>query len=160
MTTDPLVSDSTALISDDGRYRYLLTRRWADGPSVAWIMLNPSTADAHQDDPTIRRCIGFAKAWGYAAIEVVNLYAFRATNPVDLIDAWDPEGPENWRWVSSTIKRHSVAVAAWGASVEKIARHHPTFVLPRPLWCLGLTKGDHPRHPLYVPSSQRLVRFD
>ena len=84
----PEITLSEAVISQDERHRYSLTRRWGDGPRVCcWIMLNPSTADATTDDPTIRRCIGFTHAWGYDALTVVNLYAWRATDPADLRNA-------------------------------------------------------------------------
>ena len=77
----------SAEISECGKYRWWLRRRWADGPVVCFVMLNPSTADAEQDDPTIRRCIGFAQAWGCGALEVRNLFPFRATNPADMLKA-------------------------------------------------------------------------
>ena len=84
----PEITLSEAVISQDERHRYSLTRRWGDGPRVCcWIMLNPSTADATTDDPTIRRCIGFTHDWGYDALTVVNLYAWRATDPADLRNA-------------------------------------------------------------------------
>src|SRR5262249_14212908 len=92
-----------AVISDCGRYRYSLTRRWGDAaePRALFVMLNPSTADAEQDDPTIRRCIGFAKAWGMGSLEVVNLYALRATDPAALLSAPDPIGPKNDTMITS-----------------------------------------------------------
>lgn len=90
---------TTAGISECGTYRYWLCREWSPGlDSLVWLMLNPSTADATQDDPTIRRCMGFARRWGYGGITVVNLYAYRATNPRDLLTAADPVGPENDRY--------------------------------------------------------------
>src|SRR6185369_17379869 len=86
----------TAVISKCGKYRYSLRREWIGGAgTVCFIMLNPSTADASVDDPTIRRCIGFAQRWGYQILEVVNLYAYRATRPRDMFAAADPVGPEN-----------------------------------------------------------------
>ena len=84
----PEITLSEAVISQDERHRYSLTRRWGNGPRVCcWIMLNPSTADATTDDPTIRRCVRFTQAWGYDALTVVNLYAWRATDPADLRNA-------------------------------------------------------------------------
>lgn len=85
--------------SISGDYRYRLGRAWAGGPTCTFIMLNPSTADADQDDPTIRRCVGFAKALGCGALEVVNLYAYRATNPRDLLRQDERVGPENDYWL-------------------------------------------------------------
>jgi len=153
------VMERGARISDDGLYRYVLGRRWAaDGPLATFIMLNPSTADATEDDPTIRRCIGFAKSWGMAALHVVNLYAFRATKPADMFGAADPVGPENDRYLTN----HAMAacsggmplIAAWGANAKPDRVAH---VLSLPgmvaLQALGLTKDGAPRHPLYLPAT-------
>lgn len=86
-----------AVLSPCGRYRYELTRRWAPGPLVGWVMLNPSRADAHTDDPTVRRCVGFAHRWGYGGLIIRNLYALRATDPAALADHLDPVGPDTTR---------------------------------------------------------------
>ncbi|MEC9374624.1 MAG: DUF1643 domain-containing protein, partial [Planctomycetota bacterium] len=108
----------TALFDPTGRYRYRLTRRFpdapADGPAACFVMLNPSTADAERDDPTIRRCIGFARGWGCATLDVVNLFAFRATRPADLRAAEDPVGPCNQRHVRAAIRRADMVIFAWG----------------------------------------------
>ena len=147
-----------ARISDDGLYRYALLRRWADdGPVATFVMLNPSTADATVDDPTIRRCVGFATSWGCAALHVLNLYAFRATKPADLWKAGDPIGPENhqllMRHVLASRIRQDPLVVAWGAHArpERVAE----FVYSLGVWkdhlsCLGVTKAGAPRHPLYI----------
>lgn len=160
-------------LSVDGLYRYSLRRIWEpDGPRMAWIMLNPSIADAEIDDPTIRRCIGFAQREGCGSIEVVNLYAYRATKPDDLLDATgagiDVLGPENVPYVTAAFEHAAVVIAGWGASfvdrrntwklarvnVQGIAAKHD-----RPLHCLGRTKAGHPRHPLYVRADQPLEVF-
>jgi len=156
-----------ATISACGLYRYSLTRSWGEGKRfVAWIMLNPSTADATVDDPTIRRCIAFSKAWGYDALEVVNLFALRSPNPEDLRDCqeagMDPVGPENDRMLDWTLSRADVLVAAWGAHKMARARFDAIRWLPalhrdKRLQCLGTTKDGSPRHPLYVPGSASLV---
>src|SRR5437588_2477108 len=103
MTTDllePACSRGSAVFSPDGRYRYLLTRRLGRSRRVAtFIMLNPSTADAINNDPTIRKCVGFARRWGCGLLQVVNLFALRATEPRVLRAAADPVGPENSRWI-------------------------------------------------------------
>src|SRR5262249_40146014 len=107
----------SAVFSTDGRYRYLLTRRVGPGrKSATFIMLNPSTADATADDPTIRKCIGFARRWRCGVLRVVNLFAFRATDPDVLKAAADPVGPENRRWILRSIRRtnRQIVVCAWG----------------------------------------------
>lgn len=146
-----------AEISQCGKYRYTLGRRWGERPgSVTWIMLNPSTADAEKDDPTIRRCISFTKRFGYDELVVVNLFAFRATHPLDLELAQNPVGPENPTWVKMACDASRLIVTAWGVL------HHlrmPMYMEmlqevlkkdDRVFNCLGVTKDGHPRHPLYV----------
>jgi hypothetical protein len=157
------IPTSYAYISDDGLYRYTLGRRWSDdldvGPAV-FVMLNPSTADAEVDDPTIRRCIGFAKALGCGGLHVVNLYAFRATKPADMFAAADPVGPENDQVLTDTAVRAEredrPLIAAWGANA-KPGRVAKVLGLPGfgSLQALGLTKAGAPRHPLYLPSASR-----
>jgi hypothetical protein len=150
-----------AKISEDGRYRYALLRRWGDGPFVTFVMLNPSTADAEVDDPTIRRCIGFAKRWGFDALHVVNLFALRATDPRELAKADDPIGPENDLY----LMRHALAegpmVAAWGA--HPMARERAKAFTDRMFvrWsALGTTADGYPRHPLYVRADAPLIGWE
>lgn len=144
----------SAWISGCGTYRYDLTRHWDDDkPAVTWIMLNPSTADGDVDDPTIRRCIGFARSWGYGGIIVRNLYALRATNPSELRRHPAPIGPENDSYLTE-CQFATLVVCAWGS--HSIARTRALAVrkdLRRdgaPLHHLGLTKDGQPRHPLYL----------
>jgi hypothetical protein len=159
---------SAANISPCGTYRYTLHRRI---PSVLrwvkpclFVMLNPSTADATKDDPTIRRCIGFAKREGCTGITVVNLFALRATHPVELDKHVDPFGPDNAKHLSEQISAHfqiGIIVAAWGASPMTLG-WEPIDVLKMALrnagaLCLGMTKDGHPRHPLYVKGDHPLV---
>ena len=153
-----------ARISDCGRYRYVLMRRWnEDGPMLPFLMLNPSTADALVDDPTIRRCIGFARREGFGAIHVLNLYAWRATKPADCFAAPDPVGPQNDAYLTMEFQAavtgmHPV-VAAWGAHArpDRVAAVRALAPAALDLRCLGVTKDGHPRHPLYVSGSQPLV---
>lgn len=162
----------TANISDDGLYRYRLGRTWDPAlPKMVWIMLNPSTADAEVDDPTIRRCMGFARREHCGGIEVLNLYALRATKPQGLTLQADPEGPCNcaaWLEVlpdaSVGAKTSGPVVAAWGASIPKglpESRALDAIVsVVTPQWyTLGLTKGGAPRHPLFVASTAPLQRW-
>jgi hypothetical protein len=147
-----------ALISPCGRYRYWLKRSWDPGAwSLPIIMLNPSTADSEVDDPTIRRCMSFAKREKYGGIFVVNLFAYRATDPTELLRAADPIGPSNDHWLREAIGHASGDVlCAWGAaSGEQGAR--VLRMCGATAKCLGKTKEGHPRHPLYVKSDQPFV---
>lgn len=150
-----------ARLSADGRYRYTLHRRWGDRPgAVVWIMLNPSTADDRVDDPTVRRCVGFTRAWGFDAAVVVNLYALRATDPAVLRAAADPVGPDNDAWLADLTRPAGLLrVAAWGAHRLAAARAADLLgrrVLPAAgLVCLGTTSTGQPRHPLYIPAGRR-----
>lgn len=139
----------------DGQHRYLLTRSWGPGKRIGWCMLNPSTADAKVDDPTIRRCISFAKSWGFDGIEVVNLFSWRATDPKKVREFMtDAVGHLNGIHVQGVVERCQTIVAAWGAtpwaeprSVEMLwsLRYWGADVV-----CVGVTKSGAPRHPLYV----------
>jgi hypothetical protein len=143
-----------AHISADGRYRYSLTRNLGGDETCTFVMLNPSTADAEQDDPTIRRCIRFARDWGYTRLKVVNLYAFRTTDPGFLWLQHDPVGPENDHAISLAFGGSSLIVAAWGAHAraDRVARFAEVF-RGWPMHALGLTQRGAPRHPLYLPAS-------
>lgn len=153
----------SAIFSECGTYRYRLTRDDVERPgAVIFLMLNPSTADASLDDPTIRRCKGFAKSWGSAGLVVANLYALRATNPADLWLHADPIGPENNRHLMALADRHIDIVCAWGANAkpERVDEVVQMLNVARArLWCLGTTKHGHPRHPLYVRGDTKLERW-
>jgi hypothetical protein len=160
----------SAVISEDGNYRYHLCRKIGDlrGSVVTFIMLNPSTADAVVDDPTIRKCLGFCLRWGCVELHVVNLFAFRATDPADLRRCANPVGPENRDWIRRSIEEAAdqiipgPVVCAWGrhgtymGQAEIVMGWIEHFCEPM---CLGLTRDGHPRHPLYVPYAARLVPF-
>lgn len=155
----------------DGPYRYLLQRDWwqRDNPRgpidlVTFVMLNPSTADGQVDDPTIRRCIGFARREGAQRLTVVNLYALRATDPGELSAHPDPVGIGNDALLADVARDHDRfrTVVAWGA--HKMATAERIRILAdaattagTTLWCLGTTKSGAPRHPLYVKADQPLV---
>lgn len=153
----------TAAISNCGTYRYTLTRTWdSSRRSALWVMLNPSTADAHVDDPTIRKCIGFARLWGYGAIEVVNLFAMRATDPKELDGPTDPLGPSNDGAIAVATARAGMIVAAWGANAY--ARCRAKAVLKQlhragDVYALRVNKDGSPQHPLYVPYTACPVRL-
>lgn len=148
-----------ASFSADMQYRYGLTRQWGTGGMVLFILLNPSTADAIVDDPTVRRCIAFARAWGYGGVYVLNIFAFRSTDPKALRRTPDPIGAQNDHALSSYAGFSSLHVAAWGvhgALWERGRAVRDTLgVLGYELHHLGLTQGGHPRHPLYLPKSTK-----
>lgn len=149
-----------AIISECGRYRYHLHRVWKEESPriVTWIMLNPSTADADIDDPTIRRCVGFARSWGYDGIEVINLFPFRATKPADLKKADDPVGPLGDYYLEQTCRQagaERLLLCAWGAHGGFRGRDKEVGELlsEYTLHALELTKKQQPRHPLYLKGS-------
>lgn len=141
-------------------WRYALWRTWSDGDGhVMFIGLNPSTADETNDDPTVRRCIGFARAWGYGGIYMLNLFAFRATDPRSMKAAPAPIGPENNRFLRMYYEEAGIAIAAWGAHGAFMRRDELVALLLPQLHCLGTTKDGHPRHPLYLRSTERPVPY-
>lgn len=149
-----------ATLSSCSMYRYSLRRTWQEGArTVCFIMLNPSTADAEIDDPTIRRCIGFGQSWNFDALEVVNLFALRATKPVALLAASDPIGPENDEAIVLAASRAEQIICAWGAEPLAVDRTLPVFAMLKryPLYCVGVTKSCRPKHPLYVRGDQRPI---
>ncbi len=154
-----------AIISDCGLYRYYLSRRWAEGGKVmVFIMLNPSTADANIDDATIRKCIGFAQRNGCNAIEVVNLFAFRATKPTDLYLCNHPVGPDNYDHIRSTVRNpNAIVVCAWGANGTKTGQAVVVRAIMKQMkiktYCLSLTKDGEPGHPLMLPYTSPLRPF-
>lgn len=167
-----LFTESSAVISDDGLYRYRLSRIWDRGtPPVCFVMLNPSTADAFTNDATIRRCVRYAHSWkwrpnhpskdwaGYGGLEVVNLFAYRATDPLQMMKADDPVGPDNDRHIIETCKHAGMVVCAWG--VHGVWRNRDDDVLQLLLGLditphyLQRTGNGSPRHPLYLRADLR-----
>lgn len=144
----------TATFSPCRTWRYVLTRQWDDAlPSLNVVGLNPSTADEQADDPTIRRCIGFARTWGYGGLVMTNLFAFRATDPYRMLGAPDPIGPENDMHLQQQARGAGLVLAAWGVYGKCHGRALQVlrFALNAvPLRCLGETKEGHPKHPLYI----------
>lgn len=171
MTTNLFHTDKTADISPCGHYRYRLTRTWdEDKPGVLWVLLNPSVADSEQDDPTIRRCMGFARAWDCGMITVVNLFAFRATDPGELIShAPIAVGPRNNQTIRRCVAAHSdpgdLIIAAWGANASRPAlqarRNRVIELLPlADLMCLDVTQSGEPKHPLYCRADLTPCRYE
>lgn len=149
------------------RFRYSLYRRLAIDDSeavITWIMLNPSTADAIQDDPTIRRCMGFSAQWGFPHVYITNVFAYRATDPKELRRAIDPHGPDNDLWIKrrTDLSMITQVMFAWGTHgayldmgprIEQWVRE-----LRKEVGCytLGRTKAGHPKHPLYLAKNTEL----
>lgn len=154
----------SAIFSEDGRYRYQLTYRWAPGGRTALFgMQNPSTANADKSDPTVTRCVGFAKRFKCNALVVVNMAAGIATKPANLLKLEDPVGPHNLQAIRASGTGVDVVVAAWGALSPELREIFGDsirmFRLLRDVRCLGLTKGGDPRHPLYLPSKARRIKL-
>lgn len=145
-------TQSTAVYSDCERYRYALTRSWDEtGRKLVFIMLNPSTADETRNDPTLERCERRARAMGYGAFRVVNLFAWRATDPKDLKASDAPEGPDNMSVLQDACDWADSVIAGWGVHGAHLGQGpRIAGLLNTPLTHLGLTKDGHPRHPLYV----------
>lgn len=150
----------SAVFSDCGTYRYELARGLSGGSllnratTCLFVMLNPSTASATEDDPTIRRCIGYAERWGHGRLVVANLFAFRSTDPKALAGDPEPVGPENDAAILRLAREASTVVCAWGAHGAYMGRGREVVRMLRgagvePL-CLSQTKAGHPGHPLYL----------
>lgn len=158
----------SAVISKCGNYRYSLrrvcTKNPMNGQKIVFVMLNPSTADASIDDPTVKRCMGFMERGGYTHLEIVNLFAFRATNPSDMLAAEDPIGPYNDVYLHSAIGTAQTVVCAWGNHgdnkerldfIKSVFEHH-SHAQP---CCLGVNKSGMPKHPLYIKADTQLKQW-
>jgi hypothetical protein len=161
------LADQDALFADPARgavivgpYRYSLWRVWTSRPDPAlcgWVMLNPSTADHQADDRTVRRCIAYAKRWGFDGLVIRNLFALRATRPDALLTAADPIGPANDAWLSGSWDAVHRVVVAWGTGryPRLLDRWRTVAELLEPLrpLCLRIAGDGQPVHPLYQPAS-------
>ncbi|WP_066071672.1 DUF1643 domain-containing protein [Neobacillus soli] len=152
-------SFSGAIIDKNEEYRYSLWRIWNEKlPRITFVMLNPSTADDREDDPTLRRCIKFAMGWGYGSLEVVNLFAYRSTDPKLLLSVCDPIGEKNNEYISKALSRSDKVILAWGTKGSLLDRDKEVLELIKeintPLYALELTREGYPRHPLYVKSNK------
>ena len=156
---------STALYSDDERYRYDLVRTWdATGGRINFVMLNPSTATELANDPTVERCERRARALGYGAFRVTNIFAYRATDPRDMRAQDDPIGPANDAAIAEAAAWADTIVCAWGTHGAHLGRGAQVAALlrdaARPLTTLGLSKDGHPKHPLYIGYSVQPVPWE
>ena len=143
-----------------GRYRYWLRRSWDTRlPRCAFVGLKPSTADAQIDDPTLRRCIRFARDWGYGSLLLVNLFSFCATDPRALLRAEDPIGSRTDDWLKRARRECDLIVAAWGHYGALHGRADDAVRILGEVSCLGVTQSGMPRHPLYCRKTARLTGF-
>lgn len=148
----------SAVISDCGRYRYELRRAWDPSkPAVAFIGLNPSTADAEAEDNTSRVCISYARRWGFGSLLLANLFAYRATDPSLLRQVADPVGPGNDRWLERMASEAELVVCAWGDAGALNGRDLEVLSILKNPHCLTRLKSGRPGHPLYKPANLRPV---
>ena len=156
---DLTFTPSGAEISDDCVYRYSLRRTWNPAAgSCLFVMLNPSKADATDDDPTIAKCVRYAKKWGFGELLVGNLFAYRATARTAMKRYPYPVGPENDETLLRLVARASVTVAAWGADGGHMGQDEAVLAMLQPLadvQCLHITKSGKPGHPLYLSEDLR-----
>lgn len=158
-----------ALFDDDFSYRYRLWREWDPNlPTLAFLMLNPSDANSVKLDPTVRRCVGFAKAWGFGRLEVINAFAWVDSNPEGLLHTKDPVGPENDKHILEVAGRASQIIIAWSGWVACIGgpdfrrdKQLDQLLLPHAtrLFVLGFCQDGSPRHPLYLPKSAQRIQY-
>lgn len=148
--------------SGDMRYRFEFERRWGDGPALPWVLLNPATGDTDgKPRPTLRRCIDRTRTFGFHALVIVNLFAYRATRPADLLTADDPIGEGNDEVLHRVTASAPMTVAAWGAHGRLLGRGREVRSrLPRGSVCLGVTRTGEPRHPLYVALTTEPMALD
>lgn len=143
--------ESNAIFTAFKQYRYLLKRVWQpDKPMVTFIGLNPSIADKTTDDPTIRRCVNFAKSWGYGGLFMGNLFAYVATNPSELTKALDSVGELNDNYLLTMVTKSELVIAAWGNWGSYLGRDKAVIKMIPNLHCLKMTKQNQPSHPLYL----------
>ena len=159
-------SGKKAIISDCGNYRYQLHRVWDNSkPKVLFLMLNPSTADEKEDDPTIRRCIAFSKSWGYGGLLVGNLFAFRATNPKIITKINDPIGSLNICHLAEMSNNVQSIICAWGNSsivsclMKKFPNYMPLLAVNKKLHYLELSNDGTPKHPLYLKGDLKPMEY-
>lgn len=150
-----------AKISEDKIYRYTLSRTWdSTKPTVLFIGLNPSIADENIDDPTITRCINFAKDWGYGTLLMANLFAFRSTYPKEIYLIDDPIGKDNDYYLLECVKQSDLIIACWGNNGTYMDREKIIKELVPNLYCLQKNKNGTPHHPLRLPRDINPIPFN
>lgn len=151
------ITNRETVFSDCRKFRYTLWRTWnpENLTYAMFIGLNPSTADETNDDPTVRRCIRFSKDWGYGALCMTNIFAYRATDPREMKAQSNPVGACNDSWLVEIWSRASIVIAAWGVHGEFLGRDKEVFDRLPNLHCLGTTKAGYPKHPLYLRADEK-----
>lgn len=141
-----------------GTYRYSLYRKWGEGKTMAFIGLNPSTADASKDDQTIRKVVGYARREGCGSLFMLNLFAYRSRDPKVLTVVEDPIGPNNKQVIQATIDQSQLVLVGWGSD-KSITSGVIQSVLPASgtYYCLGINKDGNPKHPLYLAGNAPLL---
>ncbi len=151
---------SKAIFSKDKKYRYVLERNWDNTKSsVLFIGLNPSTADEFENDPTIRRLIGFAERWGYGGLYVCNLFGFRTPYPKELFKVKKPVGPRNDYYIKKIQKKAAKTILIYGNHGEKLNRHLDIQKLVKDPYCVQISKRKMPMHPLYLKYTERPIKY-
>ena len=149
-----------AFFSPDRLHRYALWRTWDDTkPTAMFVCLNPSTADEVKNDPTVTRCIRYARDWGYGRFIMANIFAYRATDPTVMKAFPDPIGPENDAWLRRLADESALIVAAWGNHGEFMERGRTVAALSPKMVALKVNKSGHPSHPLYLRASLKPQPF-
>jgi hypothetical protein len=154
-----------AIIDESEKYRYVLERRWGTTSDnvINFVLLNPSTADASQDDPTVKACIQFAKNLGFNGLLITNLFAFRATDPIKMKSCKYPHGSKNDRYIEDAAKKSKMIIVAWGNHGTHCDRDKEVIKLLSPiknLFCLGITASGNPKHPLYIKRTFKPILFN
>ncbi len=159
------LSPSGAFFTDDRRHRLYLWRRWSDGPAIMFVGLNPSTADEAEDDPTIRRCLGFAKRWGYGTMYMCNAFSLVSTDPSALKGLLMPDLVERTHDLTLRIIRTKCqrVVLAWGNGIDFVCvgprRSTKLIEMLSPVYSFGSTQRGRPKHPLYLKRDATLTRL-
>jgi len=152
---------SDAILSKDRKYRYVLSRIWDDSKDkIVFIGLNPSTADEKEDDPTIRKCISYAKKWGYGGLYMLNLFAYRATKPKEMKKANNPIGDENDKYLDEYVNKSDKVICAWGNNGSFQNRSYKILNKYNNLYYLKLNKSKEPSHPLFLSRDLKPIKFD
>ena len=155
-----VMNSNGAVFSKCNGYRYVLWRKWDESkPQVMFIGLNPSTADQTNNDPTISRCINYAKSWGFGSIYMVNIFSYKTTYPKELQSATKPIGQETNDWIKKIYDSSEMCIAAWGNNGQFLNRSDEIRKMLPKMHCLKKTKSGEPSHPLYLKASLKPIAY-